>query len=31
MKKEELIKYWIDASEIDFKAMQNLFDSKDYG
>jgi HEPN domain-containing protein len=30
MKKEELIKYWIDASEVDNKAMDNLFKSKDY-
>lgn len=30
MNKEELIKYWIDASNIDFKAMENLFKSKDY-
>ena len=30
MKKEELTKYWIDASEVDFKAMENLFKSKDY-
>lgn len=30
MKKEELIKHWIDASELDFRAMNNLFASKDY-
>lgn len=30
MNKEEIIKYWIDASEIDFVAMNNLFKSKDY-
>ena len=30
MGKEELIKYWIDASEIDYRAMENLFRSKDY-
>lgn len=30
MKKEELVKYWIDASEIDYKAMENLFKSKDF-
>lgn len=30
MEKEELIKYWIDASEVDFKAMENLFRTKDY-
>jgi HEPN domain-containing protein len=30
MKKEELIKYWIEASEVDLKAMKNLFKSGDY-
>lgn len=30
MKKEELISYWIESSESDFSAMQNLFRSKDY-
>jgi HEPN domain-containing protein len=30
MEKEELIKYWIDASEIDYRAMENLFSSADY-
>lgn len=30
MNKEELIQYWLDASDIDFKAMQNLFKSNDY-
>lgn len=30
MKTDELIKYWIDASEVDFVAMNNLFNSKDY-
>ena len=30
MKKEELTNYWIDSSEIDYKAMENLFSSKDY-
>jgi HEPN domain-containing protein len=30
VKKEELIKYWIDASELDFRAMDNLYASKDY-
>lgn len=30
MKKEELVKYWLDASEIDYKAMENLFKSKDF-
>lgn len=30
MTKDELIKYWIDASEVDFSAMINLFKSSDY-
>ncbi|MDP3149416.1 MAG: HEPN domain-containing protein [Ignavibacteria bacterium] len=30
MKKEQLIKYWIDASELDFRAMDNLYASKDF-
>lgn len=30
MNKDELIKYWLEASEIDYKAMNNLFESKDY-
>lgn len=30
MNKSEHIKYWIDAAEVDFKAMNNLFKSKDY-
>jgi HEPN domain-containing protein len=30
MKKNELIKYWIDASEVDFSAMNNLYKSTDY-
>ena len=30
MKTEEIIQYWIDASNVDFKAMNNLFNSKDY-
>lgn len=30
MTKEELIKYWVDASDLDFRAMNNLFESKDY-
>lgn len=30
MNKEELIKYWIDAAGIDYEAMNNLFESKDY-
>ncbi len=30
MIKDELIKYWIDASDLDLHAMKNLYDSKDY-
>jgi len=30
MTKDEIVKYWIEASEFDFKAMQNLYNSKDY-
>ncbi len=30
MKKEDQIKYWINASDIDYRAMGNLFSSKDY-
>lgn len=30
MNKTDHIKYWVDASEVDFKAMNNLFKSKDY-
>ncbi len=30
MDKSELIKYWIDSCERDFKAMQDLFLNKDY-
>jgi len=30
MTKEELIRYWIDSSDKDFKTMKNLFRSKDY-
>lgn len=30
MNKSEHIKYWIDAAEVDYKAMENLFKSKDY-
>ncbi len=30
MNKIDHIKYWVDASEVDFKAMNNLFKSKDY-
>ncbi|HED06469.1 MAG TPA: HEPN domain-containing protein [Ignavibacteria bacterium] len=30
MTKNEHIKYWIDAAEVDRSAMDNLFKSKDY-
>jgi HEPN domain-containing protein len=30
MTKDEIVKYWIEASEFDLRAMQNLFNSKDY-
>jgi HEPN domain-containing protein len=30
MTKDEIVKYWIDASDLDFRAMQNLYTSKDY-
>lgn len=30
MNKTEHINYWLDAAEVDFKAMNNLFNSKDY-
>ncbi|KAF0153153.1 MAG: HEPN domain-containing protein [Ignavibacteria bacterium] len=30
MNDKEHISYWVDSAEIDFKAMLNLFDSKDY-
>ena len=30
MQKEELIRYWVDASEVDYRAMNNLYLSKDY-
>ena len=30
MTKDEIVKYWIEASESDLRAMQNLFTSKDY-
>ena len=29
MEREELIKYWIDASELDYRAMNNLYSTKD--
>ena len=30
MTKEEIVKYWIDASDLNFSAMKNLNASKDY-
>jgi HEPN domain-containing protein len=30
MNKEELLQYWIDSSENDFKAMRHLFEKGDY-
>ena len=30
MKKDELIKYWIESSELDFRAMNNLYSTKDF-
>lgn len=30
MNKTELINYWVYGSDMDFKAMQNMFKSKDY-
>jgi HEPN domain-containing protein len=30
MQKEELIRYWADASDVDYRAMNNLYASKDY-
>ncbi len=30
MKKEELIKYWVDSSDNDFSTMNNLFEKKDH-
>ena len=30
MNKEDLVKYWIDSSDKDFKTMQHLFEKKDY-
>jgi HEPN domain-containing protein len=30
MTNEEHIKYWVDAANVDFNAMNNLFSSKDY-
>jgi HEPN domain-containing protein len=30
MEKEELIAYWVNSSDHDFKTMQNLFKKKDY-
>ncbi len=30
MEKEKLISYWINSSDIDFKAMQHLYEKKDF-
>ncbi len=30
MNKEKLIEYWTEAAEVDYKAMKNLYKSKDY-
>ncbi len=30
MTKDEIIKYWVDSSDVDFKAMESLFDSGHY-
>lgn len=30
MKKDEIIKYWLDSSDIDFKAMDSLFNNGHY-
>lgn len=30
MNKEELIRYWIESSDQDFKAMEHLFEKGDY-
>jgi len=30
MTKDEIIKYWIDSSEVDFKAMENLLNNGHY-
>ncbi len=30
MTKDEIIKYWVDSSEVDFKAMESLFSSGHY-
>lgn len=30
MKKNELIKYWLDSSNRDFRTMNNLFEKRDY-
>ena len=30
MQKEELIRYWVDASDVDYRAMNNLYASNDY-
>ncbi len=30
MKKDEIVKYWLDSSDIDFKAMDSLFNNGHY-
>jgi HEPN domain-containing protein len=30
MKKDEIVKYWIDLSDVDFKAMNSLFENAHY-
>ncbi|HHE38523.1 MAG TPA: HEPN domain-containing protein, partial [Candidatus Cloacimonetes bacterium] len=30
MTREELVNFWIEGSDRDFKSMQNMFESKDY-
>ena len=30
MKKDELVKYWVDSSDNDFSTMNHLFEKKDY-
>ncbi len=30
MEKNKIIKYWIDSSEVDYKAMKHLFEKGDY-
>ena len=30
MTKDEIVKYWIDSSEVDFQAMESLYDKGHY-